>query len=648
MAKFSREALLVVGNGMASFRLCEALCERGLNQRFRIIVVGEEPTPAYDRVHLTRYLENGEAGPLALGSLDWYKAKGMELVVGEQVERVDLDLKEAISGSGRSWSFDKLVLATGSRPFVPPVEGADKEGVFVYRTLEDASAIKSYAAGKRRALVLGGGLLGLEAANALRSLGMETSIVEFANGLMPRQLNKEGSLVLENQVRKLGLSVILGKGAQRITSQGDSMEVAFSDGSSLLTEMVVISTGIQPRDDLARSTGLLCGARGGIVVDDALNTSAPDVFAIGECALHRGQVYGFVAPAYRMAECLAGRLAGEEPVFEGSDLSCRLKLLGIEVSVFGDHLGEGKTLVYQSPDYYRMIILKQDSIVGGTVIGEWSQTHQLQLAVQENRYMPPSEQSAFTRGGVIEVAEPLNEWPGGAVVCNCTQVTKERLTSCIASGCRSISELSSATGAGTVCGSCRPLLGTLLGHEDSEAVYVPKGRKALWVATLAAVALTDGIFLLEQMASARSVQGFYFPLTKLWRETELKQISGFSMVGLSALALAISARKRVKRFRVGNFGYWRAVHSALGALCLLMLVLHTGLSLGENLNRLLAVSFLGLNAAGAAAGITVAMESRWQGPVARRIRSVVVKAHLLFFWPYPVLLGFHIYKVYFY
>ena len=631
---------------MVSRHFVGELAKRADERAFHITVLGEEPRPAYDRVHLTDYFRDRDPAALSLGDSSWYTERRATLITGRTVVSIDRADRSVVDDSGHRHPYDLLVLACGSIPFVPPIEGSNSPGVFVYRTIEDAQAIIKFAAGKRAATVLGGGLLGLEAANAVKGLGLDATIIEYANGLMPRQLNQNGSRILENEVRRLGVSLLLGKGVQRIDPKDGYLELSLNDGSSQRADLVIVAAGVRPRDELAKSADVATGARGGIIVDDSLRASDPNVFAIGECALHRGQVYGFVSPGYQMAETLADQLCGGSRVFEGADTSCRLKLMGVEVSVFGNYLGEGKTLAFQSPSEYRMLVLKQDKLIGGTVVGKWSQAHQLQLAIREQRFLSPSQQSHFELKGEIDADEGLDRWPSTAIVCNCAQVTKGALSLCIERGCRSVEALGKETRAGTICGSCRPLLAELAGVSGGEPVVPARGRALLLAAALVASLVLAALAAFSPLPPPDSVQNIYFDLAKAWSDPLAKQISGYTIAGLSLLALGLSARRRIPRLRWGNYGWWRAVHSSLGSACLLAMLAHTGLNFGENLNLWLMATFVGLNLAGAFVALSVAMEHRYSGSGARRIRSFATKLHFLFFWPYPVLLGLHIYAVY--
>lgn len=640
--------MAVVGNGMTSFHFCKQLIQYSLNLDYEVIVYGEEKTSAYDRVHLTDYIHDQKESKIQLSESNWYSENQIRLISDTRVSKIERDRRILITENGDEQKYDKLVLSTGSTPFSPPINGIKSKGVFFYRTIEDANKIREYSKFQTHAVTLGGGLLGLETANALNEIGLETHIVEYANGLMNRQLNADGSETLEEHIREKGLSVHLNKGLKAITEFADGLLLEFSDGTEMKTGMLVISTGVRPRDDLAQSADLNLGARGGIVVNDQLQTSDPNIFAIGECAMHRGQVYGFVSPCYAMAETLAQNLAGDTATYEGSSLACRLKLLGVEVSAFGDNLGGGKIVFYRSEKIYRMMVLKSDRIVGAIVVGDWDQTHQLQLATSENRFVSQPEQKRFRKTGTIEEPESLQQWPEHAIVCNCLQVKKGQLVACIAKGCTQLEQLSKETGAGTVCGSCCPLLASLTGESGESTVYIPQGKKTLLGASVAAILLCATLYALGPLAIPDTVQSTYYSFTRLWNDSLYKQISGYSMAGFSLLALLLSLRKRTKLGGKSNFGLWRAAHSTLGTLCLVALVLHTGLSFGNNSNAWLMISFVAMNTAGGFAALTLALENKLNGPLSRKLRALVTKFHILLFWPYPALIGLHVYKVYAY
>lgn len=416
-----QRTLVVVGNGMVGQRLVEAVRQRDPGRGWRIVVLGEEPRPAYDRVALTSYLTGTSAAELSVVPDGCYDDDCV-LHLGDPVRQLDRDARTVTTASGRVVGYDALVLATGSVPFVPPVHGADLDGCFVYRTIEDLDAIRERAARVGSGVVVGGGLLGLEAANALLSLGARTSVVEFAPRLMPAQVDQGGGEVLRRKVEELGLEARLATATERIEAADDGLRMVFADGSSLDTGLVVFSAGIRPRDELARAGGLDVGERGGIVVDDGCRTSDPSIWAIGECALVDGKVYGLVAPGYDMAEVVADRLLGGDAVFAEADTSTKLKLLGVDVASFGDAhaaVPDALEVVYADPvaGVYKKLVVTDDAtrLLGGVLVGDASAYAALRTMVGRPLTDTPER--------LLMAGPATSDLGDEAQVCSCQNVT---------------------------------------------------------------------------------------------------------------------------------------------------------------------------------------------------------------------------------
>ena len=642
------ETLVVIGNGMAGYKLCERLVAlRGL-QRFRIVVFGEEPHPAYDRVHLTRFLAGASAGELQLAPKEWYEDHGIELRLADPVVAIDRDGRRVQSAGGCEVIYDRLVFATGSKPFMPQLEGSGLPGVFVYRALEDLQRIRAHAAECRRAAVLGGGLLGLEAAHALRALGLQVWVVERGTTLLARQLNPEAGALLQTQVVKLGIQVCTQRESERIEELGKDRLLRFSTGECLRVQLIVIAAGVRPRDELAAACGLKLGSRGGIEIDDGLRTSDPRVFAIGECATHRGKLFGLAAPAYMMADALAAKLAGRGGGFVGADQSTWLKLPGLAVAALGDFQANGETLTARTHGTYRRLILDQGRLVGAVGVGDWPEQARLHEAIEHRRRVWRWQRGRFTRlGRLWSGAAPrsVGEWPARAIICNCMGVRRAVLSEACEQGCRTVEQLAQRTGASTVCGSCRPLLADLVGAIGRPG-RVP-GARWLLTASVATLVVTGLIALAPAIPFANTVQGGPY-LDVLWRGAVWKRVTGFTLVGLALASLLFSLRKRVKAVQVGKVSVWRAVHASLGALTLVTLVAHTGFRLGHNLNFVLAISFLSLALAGGLAAGVTALENRFAGPAARRLRAVWTAVHFALVWPLPALVLFHVLAAYYF
>jgi nitrite reductase (NADH) large subunit len=371
--------IVVIGNGMVGQRFCEKLIKHDIERQYRLITFCEEPRAAYDRVGLTSFFAHRDAERLMLAKMAWYEANGVELHLGDRASEIDRQAGVVRSDHGVEVAYDAVVLATGSYPFVPPVPGINKRGIFVYRTIEDLERIIDYGTKAKRAAVIGGGLLGLEAAKAAYDLGLETHVVEFASRLMPRQIDEAGSRVLVRRIEALGVSVHLNKATEAVLGDRSVEGMKFQDGESLDVDMIIVSAGIRPRDDLARECGIQVGERGGIAVNHLLQTSDPSIYAIGEVALHRGMIYGLVAPGYEMADIVATNLTGGEAQFNGADLSTKLKLMGVDVASFGDYEAgpdAAQPITWEDPftGVYKKLFFSPDGtlLLGGILVGDAS------------------------------------------------------------------------------------------------------------------------------------------------------------------------------------------------------------------------------------------------------------------------------------
>ncbi|WP_312858249.1 nitrite reductase large subunit NirB [Pseudonocardia pini] len=470
--------LVVVGNGMVGHRLVSALRDRDERGEWRITVLGEETRHAYDRVALSSYVDGKSEEELRLPEL-----AGFDLRLGDPVASIDRTARRVVTASGAELTYDALVLATGSVPFVPPVPGKDLPNCFVYRTLDDLDAIKEAAAaavarpgaGRRSAVVVGGGLLGLEAARAMRLLGLSPQVVEIAPRLMPVQVDEGGGALLQNLVSSQDIAVRCGVAVTGIREERDRLIATLSDDIELDADLVVFSAGIRPADTLARDSGLRVGERGGVWVDATCRTSDEHVWAVGEVAALEGRTYGLVAPGYAMAEVVADRLLGGQARMtpDELDMSTKLKLLGVEVASFGDaHAATEGALevVVNDPvaGTYSKLVVSDDAqtLLGGVLVGDASKYATLRPLV--GMTLPADPVAMIAPGGVELGADAL---PDSAQICSCNAVTKGALKEAIHDGACTVPDLKSCTRAGTSCGSCVPLLKKLL---VSEGVQVSK------------------------------------------------------------------------------------------------------------------------------------------------------------------------------
>ncbi|MEW2222340.1 nitrite reductase large subunit NirB [Streptomyces sp. NPDC006990] len=465
--------LVVVGHGMVGHRLVEALDSRDTERRWEITVLAEEHRPAYDRVALSSCFEGADESALRLPAHDPGRV-GLRL--GDPATALDRAARTVHTASGARVPYDALVLATGSRPFVPPIPGAEAPGCLVYRTLDDIDDIRAAAAGSHtgRAVVVGGGLLGLEAANALRLLGLTTHVVELAPHLMAVQLDQGGGALLGRMVGELGVSVHTGTGTRGVATHprtGAAAGVELTDGTFLDTDLVVFAAGVRPRDELARDAGLRVGERGGVVVDGGCRSvTDPRVWAVGEVACVEGRTLGLVAPGYAMAETVADRLLGGAAVFPGADTATRLKLLGVAVASFGDaHATTPGALEVVLNDpvaaTYGKLVVSDDAqtLLGGILVGDTSGYPLLRPLVGSPL---PAGPSALLAPGTEDgggAGRGVAALPDSAQICSCHAVTKGTLTAAVTGqGCTDVPALKSCTRAGTGCGSCVPALQQLL------------------------------------------------------------------------------------------------------------------------------------------------------------------------------------------
>ena len=469
-----KKRVIVIGNGMVGYKFCEALLERGGGDVFDITVFGDEPSPAYDRVHLTQRFSGVSESDLLMAGLDWYQENGICLELNARASEIDRGRRIVRTEDGRDYRYEFLVLATGSFPFVPPVPGKDKAGVFVYRTFQDVAAITSWAGKSKRAAVVGGGLLGLEAAKALYDLGLETHVLEFAPRLMPRQLDDKGAALLAEKIRALGVYVHLQKSASEIAGTERVERMLFGEGDPLEVDMVVFSAGIRPRDELARLAGIEVGERGGITVDDAMRTSDTNIYAIGECALHGGMVYGLVGPGYQMAEVAAANLLGGNETFKGASLDTQLKLMGVDVASFGDAFNSaGSAHVATFEDtragIYKKLVLDPsgERLIGGVLVGEAADFPLLSgLSKGSAPLSQPLESLLIGQAAAGGMALGPAALPDEAQVCSCNNVTKGQIVQAICDGgLTSPAQVKTYTKAGTGCGGCMPLVTNLLNAE---------------------------------------------------------------------------------------------------------------------------------------------------------------------------------------
>ena len=654
----SLRRIVVVGNGPVGFHLLKTLVNSQHTDEFHVTVFGEEFIPAYDRIHLSDLFSEKKHEDLIYKPQSWYEDSGIDLIVGDAIVEIDRGKQIALSAQGRAVPYDQLVLATGSKPFVPPIDGVELPGVFVYRTIQDVQKIREFSTGCRTGVVIGGGLLGLEAAKALKSQGVTTiHIVESSPFLMARQLDKPGSQLLRQKIESFGYQVYTNWMAEAIKSLNEQLKIKFRNSESLEADVIVIAAGIRPRDELARGCALEVAARGGVVVNDRMQTNDSNIYACGECVAHKGIVYGLVAPGFQMAEVIADQLThspqGKEITFSYGDLSTELKLLEIDVATLGESLNprQGfREIVYRDEKIYRKLTVLGHRLVGCMYVGEWNQKHRVRDAVSRNQRLWPWQYTRFQETGdlwkTIEQPE-VQDWPASSIVCTCTGTTRGELSSLIAQGFNNLASIKERSSASTVCGSCEPLISNLCGHKVSKR---NSRQLSLTFASIVTLIVFILIILIGPYPVPHSVMepDWYddFLLNETW-----KQVTGYTLLSMTAFAALFSLRKRLTFFSWGSFLTWRAVHAWIGGSTLLGLYWHTGFRMGSNLNFLLFITFISANVVGAVTGLITSGETSSSGSISaisRRARPWMTWFHILTVWPLPLLILFHVLAAYFF
>jgi len=464
--------IVIIGNGMVGYKFCEKMIAKAAPGTVELVVFGEEPRPAYDRVHLSAFFSGKTAQDLEMAPASWYIDNNIRLHLGDPVQSIDREHKTIHSHKGFTETYDYLVMATGSAAFVPPIPGVDKKGVFIYRTIEDLELMLDYAPKATIGAVIGGGLLGLEAAKALLDLGLQkTHVIEFAPRLMPRQIDDNGSRLLQGKLETLGLQVHTSKQTTAIVGDDVITGLQFADDSILEADMLVISAGIQPRDELARLCGLEIGHRGGIVVNDQLQTTDPFIYAIGECALYNGMIYGLVAPGYEMAEVVATHILGAHKAFTGFDMSTKLKLIGVDVASFGNPFtpaDQCRSIVFEDTmkGIYKRINITPDGqhLLGGILIGDADAYNMLLQTAKNKVILPPNPEDVLlgARGGQEAAGAGVLGLPDDATICSCENVSKAAICNAVIDGHETLDAVKKCTKAATCCGGCAPMVKDLI------------------------------------------------------------------------------------------------------------------------------------------------------------------------------------------
>src|SRR5262245_19142537 len=467
----NREKLVVIGNGMGGARFVEELLSRGGRDQFEIVMFGDEPYGNYNRILLSGVLAGShEPKEIFLNPLQWYTDNGIMLHAGVREESIDRDARIVHGSGGVIEAYDRLVFATGGKPFIPPIQNLAsetgspfKEGIFLFRTLDDSLRITQYAKQTQKAVVIGGGLLGLEAARGLLNRGLEVHVVELMPHPMAVQLDPPAGRVLRSTLEGMGIRFYLGKSVAAVQGNGRIHGVTFSDGSTESCEMLVISAGIRPNVEVAKGTGLTV-ERGIVVGDDLACVNDSHIFALGECAQHRGQTYGLVAPAWEQGQILADRLSrtAADAIYAGSSTSTKLKIMGVDLVVLGrkepsDDNDEVVTYADSRRGIYKKVIVREGRVAGAILLGDSSTAPALLQAFHMGETVPDNPAELLFALAQSKTANILDA-PDSMQICNCNGVSKGTIAEAIRGGCRTLKAVCDSTRAGSGCGSCKSLV----------------------------------------------------------------------------------------------------------------------------------------------------------------------------------------------
>ena len=652
------ERFIVIGAGPVGVRFVSELLERIPNAH--VLLIGNEDNLPYNRVLLTALL----AGEITYNDINLdlpdVTRFGSFKNICTTITAVDVVNKSVTDSEQNSYPYDHLVFATGARPFVPQIEGVDQSGVFTFRSLKDTEQLLARTSRARHVCVMGGGLLGLEAAKAMLRNNTEVTVIQQGERLLNRQLDDKAAAILKGKIEALGITVITQTGVREIRGNGRVESVFTRDKQLIECDTVVLCTGISPNIELARNARI--NVRNGILVDEQLSTSVPDVYAVGECCEFEGVTYGLVSPGYEQAAVLADILSRGSSRYLGSLEVSRLKVVGEAVVSMGEvtdlnYQPHQKELIYKNKDIYRKLVLRKGFIKGAVALAEWPQVKRIQESFQQGRKIPLWRQILFKLTGNLwfsEESSHIKSWDDSAIVCQCNSINKGELNACLnqfsETNCSlEVSALSNKTGAGLVCGSCKPLLTQLV--ESASGVEQSAEKETAWIptaiASVLAILMAIIISSLPAIAVSQSVQTSA-PLEFLWNDKYWKQVTGFTLLGMSIVGLVLSLRKRIKKIEFGQFAYWRFVHVFLGVACTMTLILHTGMHFGENLNQMLMINFILVLLLGGMAGAVLSMSHKLSPPRSMSVRRFFSWCHILVTWPLPVLLGIHILTVYYY
>ena len=650
--------VIIIGAGPVGYRCAMELS--ALCANMEVILIGDEPCEPYNRIKLSSLLA-GEIGASEIFTPIPLEGESSRVKYKKSfITKIDPAAKTILDTENTVLTYDYLILATGSRPRVPEIHGFDRDGVFTFRNLQDVETLGARRTKSKNCVVLGGGLLGLEVARGMCQGQTQVTILQYADQLMERQLDKNAARFFQTTIEKKGINVFVSTSIRKVKGSPSISAVETDAGEILPCDTLIICAGVAPNVELARDAGI--EVERGIVVSSTLQTSCEDVYAIGECCEYESNLFGLVAPGLEQASVICQNLSRASTSIEaGAQYSLstsfsQLKIGGEYVASLGDvevavNVANAEVIHYKRKreGIFRTLILQNNQLNAVCCVGRWDELQSLRCDFEPGIPLTAWQLLQFRLFGTVSLGTSSNHIDllgDSGIVCHCMHVSKARVCKALDGNVESIADISKQTGAGSVCGSCHPQLLELIGSRSNNGFKLPDiPGKSLILKIASLVSLLAVImWALPGLPSVASVQSLQYDL--LWKSSLAKQVTGFTLLGVCTLSLLISLRKRMNWTFLGNYASLRVVHTIFGLTATVVLVAHTGAHLGTNLNRILMLNFLGVIVVGALAGCVLALANKIEsGPV---LKKMSYWAHIVITWPLPALIIAHIFSVYYF
>jgi nitrite reductase (NADH) large subunit len=645
-ASFAKTPVVIIGNGPVGVKAAQLILEQ--SDYHHVAIYGEEQYKPYNRVQLSLFLSGKLDRQQLANPVSLKKSSRLTEYIGKRIVDIDFKTRQVIDQDGNTQRYSKLIFATGSSAFIPDLKGVNKKDVYTFRSIDDANKLIECREQKKSIFIIGCGALGLETALAMKTPSNKV-MVGVREKLLSRQLDASANTILRDRIQSSGIELIFKDPIIEINGSEKAERVVLQSGRNIAIDTVVICAGIRPNVTLAKKLNLKLNK--GILVDDHMLTDEENIYAIGECAEHNGATYGIVAPGFEQAENCVNHILGVYSKYRGSVNNLQLKIQQHHTNIYGDVESEPDkvyTYTHRLQGVFRKIMVKDNRMVGYIAIGDWNEQVQIKEFIQEKRRVPAKRFKLFEQRGLVwdkSEVKSLKEQPEEYIVCLCKSVTRGELTKSMDAGNRTIDSLCDNTGAGLTCGSCKPLVAQML--DTPLANLVMRHHNSIFAASIISLLMIALLLLNQPIASSISVQ-VDWKVEMLWFDNFWKQVSGYTLLGLCILGGMLSVRKRVKAMNIGNLDNWRLYHSIIGVIALLILVIHTGFRLGNNLNFALMVVFLAATTTGSLVGIFMSKSHHWTDLKLRSHRKWWSRIHYTLLWLLPALLAYHIFVVYYF